>query len=99
MLKVVHSTEKNIVILVSHNMGDIAELADQIIVMDKGRSVLMGTPREVYKKADQIIKVGLGLPPAMVLMRELKNRGFSVNTEAMTVDDAEKEILRLMRNK
>lgn len=97
MLRKIHSSERNIIILVSHNMGDIAELADRIIVMDKGKAALMGTPAEVYREADALLKMGLGLPPAMVLMRELKKRGLPVNTEILTVDDAEKEILRLLR--
>ncbi|ADY55636.1 Sulfate-transporting ATPase [Syntrophobotulus glycolicus DSM 8271] len=98
MLKQVHVAEKNITILVSHNMGDVAEFADKIIVMDKGKVALTGSPSEVYQEADLIESIGLGLPPAMVLLRKLKKRGKNVNTSAMTVDDVEKELFQLLRS-
>ncbi len=99
MVKTIHKREKNIVILVSHNMGDIAELADKIIVMDQGRIALVGTPREVYKEADLIEKAGLGLPPVMNLMRELKRCGAQVSDDVLTIAEAEQEILKFIRSK
>lgn len=99
MVQRIHQKENNIVILVSHNMGDIAELADKIIVMDKGKIALIGTPREVYQEADLIEKAGLGLPPVMHLMRELKRRGAKVSDDVLTINEAEQEILRFIRSK
>lgn len=99
MVQKIHQKENNIVILVSHNMGDIAELADKIIVMDKGKIALIGTPREVYKQADLIEQVGLGLPPVMHLMRELKRRGAQVSDDVLTMNEAEQELLKYIRSK
>lgn len=99
IIKNMHVKEKNTILLVSHNMGDIAELADKIIVMEKGKIVLTGTPQEVYEKADYIEKIGLGLPPAMMLMRALKQRGKKVETNIMTIDEAEEQIINLIRSK
>ena len=99
IIKNMHVKEKNTILLVSHNMGDIAELADKIIVMEKGKIVLTGTPQEVYEKADYIEKIGLGLPPAMMLMRTLKQRGKEVKTNIMTIDEAEEQIINLIRSR
>ncbi len=99
MIKRMHKKEKNTIILVSHNMGDIAELSDRIIVMEKGKVVLTGSPEEVFKNADYIESIGLGLPPAMILMRMIEQRGRHVDTGILTIDDAEKQIINLLRSK
>ncbi len=98
MIEKVHITEKNITILVSHNMEDIAELADKIVVLDKGKVALTGSPSEIYREAELIESIGLGLPPGMVLMRKLKKRGKNVNTGALTVADVENELFQLLRS-
>lgn len=98
MLKKMHEKEKNTIILVSHNMGDIAHLSDKIIVMEKGKIVLTGTPEEVYKNADYIEQIGLGLPPAMLLMRMLKQKGKDVDTNILTIEQAEQQIMQLLRS-
>jgi energy-coupling factor transport system ATP-binding protein len=55
------------IILVSHNMGDIAAMADRVIVMDGGKLVADGTPAEVYAKSAYLKSIGLGIPPATEL--------------------------------
>ncbi len=63
MIREVHEKTGNITVLVSHNMGDIAELADKVIVIDGGRMVTMGTPMEVFSMGELLKSVGLDLPP------------------------------------
>ncbi len=99
MVRTIHTRENNIIILVSHNMGDIAELADRIIVMDRGKIAMIGSPKEVYREAELIEGAGLGLPPVMQLMRELKKKGARVSEDVLTMDDAEREILHFLRSK
>lgn len=50
------------VILVTHNMDDAARLCDRILVMDQGRLLRCGTPREVFSEPGLLKSVGLGLP-------------------------------------
>lgn len=50
LIERVHREENNTIILVSHNMGDIAALSEKVLVMHKGRMVMEGTPGEVFKK-------------------------------------------------
>ncbi|MEI8217086.1 MAG: energy-coupling factor transporter ATPase [Eubacteriales bacterium] len=99
MVKTIHDKEKNIVILVSHNMGDIAMLSDKIMVMDKGRISAIGTPREIFKEAALIEAAGLKLPEVTQFMRELNKRGVCVSSEALTIDEAEVEIIEYLRSK
>lgn len=84
------------VILVSHSMEDVARLVDRLIVMAKGRVVLDGTPLEVFRQADTLKALGLGLPQVTELMHELKARGLKVNTDILTVEAAEEEIARVL---
>ena len=97
MLQKIHRHEKNNIILVSHNMSDVAEIADKIIVMDRGKLALMGTPEEIYRKGELIQDIGLELPPAMLLMNELRKRGISTSESVLTMDQAVSEICGLLR--
>ena len=99
MVKTIHERENNIVILVSHNMGDIAMLCDKIIVMDKAKIAAIGTPREIFAQADLIENAGLKLPEVTEFMRELNKRGAMVKSDALTIDEAETEILEYLRRR
>lgn len=96
MIESIHQTEGNITILVSHNMGDIARLADKIIVMDRGQLALSGTPIEIFSLSDMLESLGLGLPSATEFMKALYNKGMPVETCILNIDDAEKEICRIL---
>ncbi|HYE68284.1 MAG TPA: energy-coupling factor transporter ATPase, partial [Anaerovoracaceae bacterium] len=52
MIERIHEVQKNSIILVSHNMGDIARLSDRVFVMDRGKLAIIGTPAEVFQQAD-----------------------------------------------
>lgn len=97
MLQRIHRHEKNNIILVSHNMSDVAEIADRIIVMDRGKVALMGTPEEVYRNGELIQTIGLELPPTMLLMNELRKRGITTSEAVLTMDQAVSEICSLLR--
>ncbi len=98
-IKELHSKYKMTVILVSHSMEDIARLVNKIIVMDKGKVALIGTPREVFKKADILEKIGLGVPQITYLVRKLREKGIAIREDVLTVDEAKEEIIKLIRGK
>ncbi len=85
------------ILLVSHNMGDAARLADRVLVMDGGRLWMNGTPQEVFSKAEELSEIGLGLPPATEFMYRLKQSGVPVETTALTVQEALADVLRWKR--
>lgn len=85
------------VILVSHNMEDVAKFADRVIVMDNGRIHCMGTPREVFSHYRDLHNIGLAAPEAMYILSRLREAGAPVRTDVITAEGAAKEILRLLR--
>lgn len=99
MVEKIHEVQQNTIILVSHNMGDIARLADKILVMDRGKLALTGTPAEVFRQADLLESLGLGLPASTQLMRELQRRGVPVSSEILTIEAAEEELYRILKNR
>jgi energy-coupling factor transport system ATP-binding protein len=64
MIRSVRERTGSIVVLVSHNMDDIASMSGRVFVMDQGKLSRVGTPAEVFADADYLRGVGLGLPPA-----------------------------------
>ncbi|HAI52022.1 MAG: energy-coupling factor transporter ATPase [Limnochordia bacterium] len=84
------------VILVTHSMEDVARLVDRLIVMDRGRVALDGTPVEVFRQAETLKELGLGLPQVTELMHELKAKGMAVDTDVLTVEAAEEEIVKAL---
>ena len=86
------------IVLVSHSMEDVAKLAEKIIVMNKGKVVLTGTPKEVFKEVDILEEIGLGVPQVTYLMKELIKKGFDVSDEAYTIEQAKEEILKFFKN-
>ena len=92
-----HEYYKSTVILVTHSMEDVAEIADEVIVMSDSKVIMKGLPSEVFTKAELLESVGLGAPQITYLMKALKEKGFNVSTDIFTVKDAKKELLRLLR--
>ena len=98
MLEKLHELDGCTVILVSHNMEDMAENADRIIVMERGKVVLQGTPREVYGQRELLENIGLETPAAMQFTKLLEERGISLPGLVMTMDETAEALLRLLRN-
>lgn len=83
------------VILVSHSMEDVAEYAQRIIVLDDGKVMLDGAPREVFSHSEKLEKSGLAAPQVTYLMHDLKRKGLPVRTDIITIEQAKEEILKL----
>ncbi len=83
------------VVLVTHFM-DEAVMADRVIVMDNGRIVMDGSPREVFSQADMLKKVGLDVPQATQLAYALKAEGFDIPTDLLDEDECAKAIYKIL---
>lgn len=66
------------VILVSHNMDDVARIAQRIIVFSHGRVVMDGSAGEVFSRAEELIAIGLDVPRATALAMALKKQGMAL---------------------
>lgn len=86
----------NTVILVSHSMEDVAKYVDRIIVMNQGRVMLDGVPKEVFSHYRELEEIGLAAPQVTYLMQEMKAAGMNVSTEPTTVEEAKDAILRML---
>ena len=87
------------VVLVSHSMDDIARLTDYVVVMNKGRVVMTGSPREIFMQADKLEEIGLSIPQVTRLMCKLKKINPDIREDILTVEEAKEEILRHIRSK
>lgn len=92
-----YEKNKMTIILVSHSMEDIARLVNKIIVMHKSKVAMVGTPREVFRRADELEDLGLGAPQITYFMKAFKNKGHDVKEDVLTVEEAREEILKYLR--
>ncbi len=95
-IKILHEKRKITVVLVSHSMEDIANLVDKVLVMNKGKIAFFDTPRNVFKEAETLEKIGLGVPQVTSLVGELRKRGFSI-ADCINIDEAKNELLKLFK--
>ena len=83
-----HAQSGATILIVSHSMEDISQIADRLLVMDHARVLFCDTPREVFSHADEIVAAGLDIPMITKVMLELKKRGHDVDTSVYTVAQA-----------
>ena len=95
-IKQIHEEVKITVILVSHSMEDVAEYVDRIIVMNDGSVMYDDEPKKVFSHYKELEKIGLAAPAMTYIMNKLKENGFDVSTDIITVEEATKEILNCL---
>ena len=94
-----HRERHMTILLVSHSMEDVARYADRLLVMNHGRKVFDGTPREVFSHYKELEAMGLAAPQVTYLVHDLKERGIAIDEGITTVEEARDAILTLWRNK
>ncbi|MGN0301758.1 MAG: hypothetical protein ACI4BI_02650, partial [Anaerotardibacter sp.] len=90
-----HAAGKTI-IMVSHNMNDLAAYAQRILVLNKGQVAYLGTPEEVFSAEHKLDSIGLALPDAQKLAEELRQEGFSLSKRYYTEEDLIEELTHLL---
>ena len=93
MVSTIHEEKKNITILVSHNMNDIARLCDRVLVIHRGRLAMNGTVREVFSRGDELEEMGLSLPDGALMARRLRERGIQIQGDPLTVEETAEAVL------
>lgn len=83
------------VLIISHNMEDMALIADKLIVMNKGELALFDTTKNVFKQHEFLKDIGLNVPMVTQVMLALKEKGLSVPDDIFTVDRAVDYLLTL----
>lgn len=91
--------EKGItVVFITHYMSEAAQ-ADRIIVMDNGKILLDGAPREVFSREDMLTEVGLDIPECTRLANMLKKDGIDLKDRPLTVDEFYSAFMKYMEGK
>lgn len=75
------------IILVSHSMEDVAEYANFVYVLDKGRIVMSGHPKEVFQDVEGLEQIQLGVPKVTKFAWRLRNKGLSFPTLPITLEE------------
>lgn len=83
------------VILISHNMDDIAYLADRILVLSKGKAEFLGTPKEVFANYDRMNELKLGVPLATRIQKKLEAKGMRFSEVCVTAEQLAIELKKM----
>lgn len=87
------------VIVVSHSMEDVAESADKVLVMNKGKVEYFASVDEVFTNAEHLVEIGLNVPEITKVFLALKKQGYDVRTDIYSVNEAKAELLRLFKER
>ncbi|SHE71866.1 energy-coupling factor transporter ATPase [Caloramator proteoclasticus] len=93
-IKKLNKEEGITIILITHFMEEAVD-ADRVVVMDDGKIVAEGTPREVFSKVELLKKLGLDVPQVTELAYELKKSGLNIRQDIITIDELVEELCQL----
>ena len=92
---VAHLHEEGLtVVMVSHNMDDLANLCDRVAVMSEGKLLMEGTPAKVFSRADELTAVGLATTSPEHFANLLREGGLAVPHEGLATEDSIVSYLR-----
>ena len=97
LMKEIQRKREITVVLVSHSMEDMANYADRLIVLEKGKVRFEDTPRAVFLHAEELEEMGLKAPQVSYIMRDLHEKGWDVAMSITTIDEAVEEILKAVK--
>ena len=86
------------VIIFSHSMEDIANYADKVLVMEQGKVYNYANTEEIFKDAENLSKMGLGIPDITKVFLKLKEMGLDIDTDVYTIPYAVKTLLKYKEN-
>jgi len=92
-------TTGSTVVLVSHSMEDIANYADKVLVMEQGHVYNYDTTDKVFRDAENLSRMGLGIPDITKVFLKLKEMGVDIGTDVYTIPYAVKQLLKYKQAK
>lgn len=101
LIKDLHKKQNMTIILSSHSMDDMAKLVNTLIVMNRGKIDMIGSPREIFmNNADRLKNIGLGIPQVLELSRRIRSEaGYNIRLDVLTVEELKDDIVRCIREK
>ena len=90
-VRALNMVEEITVILITHYMEEVVH-ADKVIVMDQGRVVMQGTPKEIFSKVEELQSYRLDVPQVTLLAHELKKKGIPLSDGILTIEELVNEL-------
>ena len=81
------------IVLVTHQMNDVSDYADHVIVIEAGNVVKEGSPKEVFSDGSWLLEKQLGVPTTLAFVEKLKEKGWSTDKMPLTLDELAEAIL------
>ncbi|MDD3413336.1 MAG: energy-coupling factor transporter ATPase [Lachnospiraceae bacterium] len=92
--RALNEVEDVTVILITHYMEEVV-YADKVYVMDEGKVVMEGTPKEVFSRVEELKELRLDVPQVTLLAYELKKSGLKISDGILTTEELVKELWQL----
>ena len=96
-IRAYHKVRNSTILLVSHSMEDMAQMADRLIVMNESHLFLQGTPGEVFARAEELTSIGLTVPQVTTVIGHLRELGLPLPANLYTMEQATDAILSLWK--
>lgn len=93
--KATHAT----ILMVTHSMDEVAQLADRMLVLNEGTIEMSGPPREVFSHAARLAEIGLSVPQVTALFLRLRELGVDVDPTTFTVEQAVPQLRALLEGR
>lgn len=93
-VEILRRQEKVTVVLITHYMEEVID-ADKVFVMDHGRVVMEGTPREIFSQVDLLKQYRLDVPQVTILADELRKRGLAIGAGILRKEELVEAICQL----
>ncbi|MBR5155107.1 MAG: energy-coupling factor transporter ATPase [Clostridia bacterium] len=97
-VKKLNREENMTVVMITHFMEEAAE-ADRVIVMDHGKSIMEGAPKEVFSRVEELKKIGLDVPQTTELCFLLKKSGLDFDANILTIDECVNKVMSVYNSK
>ena len=90
-VRALNMVEEITVLLITHYMEEVVH-ADKVIVMDEGKVVMQGTPKEIFSHVEELQKLRLDVPQVTLLAHELKKKGIPLPDGILTIEELVNEL-------
>ena len=84
------------IVMITHHMEEAA-LCDRVVVMENGRVISDGTPKQVFSQVELLRSVGLSVPQTIELLYRLRRDGIDLPIDALSVEECAKALFRKLK--
>ncbi len=97
LIRRLHRESGTTIVMVSHSMDDVAQLAERVMVMHRGHMVMDGTPEEIFTRGEELRQMGLDVPQVVQLCEQLRMRGFDIPERIYRMEDIRELITQICK--